>query len=137
MDDEIMVLASERPVIQTALNVPAEASHELQPGQAILVNKKGRDAYWHRSISRREKKACSFERIYFSRGSDVDIYRERKQLGEKLVDPAYLKAIDHDVDHTVFSFIPNTAEVAFYGMLRGFGQLSEPAEGATDRSLGT
>ena len=117
MDDEIMVLASERPVIQTALNVPAGSINELQPGQAILMSKTGkmRLAQINRA---KEKKACSFERIYFSRGSDMDIYKERKLLGEKLV-PNILKAIDKDIDHTVFSFIPNTAEVAFYGMLQG------------------
>ena len=118
MDEEIMVLASERPVIQTAFNVPVESINELQPGQAILLNKAGkmRLAQINRA---KEKKACSFERIYFSRGSDMDIYKERKLLGEKLVSPI-LKAIDYDVEHTVFSFIPNTAEVAFYGMLEGF-----------------
>ncbi len=117
-DDEIMVLASERPVIQTALNVPADSVHELQPGQAILLNKKGE----MRLVPVNEpkpKRACSFERIYFSRGSDRDIYRERKALGEQLVQPV-LRAIGHDVEHTVFSFIPNTAEVAFYGLLEGF-----------------
>ena len=117
-DDEIMVLASERPVIQTALNVPADSVHELQPGQAILLNKKGE----MRLVPVNEpkpKRACSFERIYFSRGSDRDIYRERKSLGEQLVQPV-LRAIGHDVEHTVFSFIPNTAEVAFYGLLEGF-----------------
>ena len=110
MDDEIMVLASERPVIQTALNVSAGSINELQPGQAILISKTGkmRLAQINRA---KEKKACSFERIYFSRGSDMDIYKERKQLGEKLVNPI-LKAVDYDVEHTVFSFIPNTAEVA-------------------------
>ena len=116
-DDEIAVLASERPVIQTALNVPVESIKELQPGQAMFINKAGKV----RTVQinkPREVKPCSFERIYFSRGSDVDIYRERKLLGEKLV-PNILKAIDNDVDHTVFSFIPNTAEVAFYGMLQG------------------
>ncbi len=118
MDDEIMVLASERPVIQTALNVPAGSINELQPGQAILMSKTGkmRLAQINRA---KEKKACSFERIYFSRGSDMDIYKERKLLGEKLVNPI-LKAVDYDVEHTVFSFIPNTAEVAFYGLLEGF-----------------
>ena len=118
LDDEIMVLASERPVIQTALNVPADSVYELQPGQAILLNKKGE----MRLVPVNEpkpKRACSFERIYFSRGSDRDIYRERKSLGEQLVQPV-LRAIGHDVEHTVFSFIPNTAEVAFYGLLEGF-----------------
>ena len=116
-DDEIAVLASERPVIQTALNVPIGEIRELLPGQALLISKEGkvRTAQINKA---REKKACSFERIYFSRGSDADIYKERKQLGEKLV-PNILKAIDNDLDHTVFSFSPNTAEVAFYGMLQG------------------
>lgn len=116
-DDEIMVLASERPVIQTVLNIPVESIHELMPGQALLVNKKGQ-----LRLAQINKpgipKPCSFERIYFSRGSDVDIYRERKKLGEMLTEPI-LSAVDHDIAHTVFSFIPNTAEVAFYGMLQG------------------
>ena len=118
MDDEIFVLASERPVIQTVLNVPADSINELQPGQAIMISKKGQMRLAQINEPK-VKKACSFERIYFSRGSDMDIYRERKKLGEKLVNPI-LKAIDNDVIHTVFSFIPNTAEVAFYGMLEGF-----------------
>lgn len=118
MDDEIMVLASERPVIQTALNVSAGSINELQPGQAILMSKTGK-MHLAQINRAKEKKACSFERIYFSRGSDMDIYKERKQLGEKLVNPI-LKAVDYDVEHTVFSFIPNTAEVAFYGLLEGF-----------------
>lgn len=118
MDDEIMVLASERPVIQTAFNVSAADIHELQPGQAILLNKKGQMRL--AQINKpKVKKACSFERIYFSRGSDVDIYQERKLLGKLLVGPI-LKAIDNDIENTVFSFIPNTAEVAYYGILEGF-----------------
>ncbi len=118
MDDEIMVLASERPVIQTAFNVGAADIHELQPGQAILLNKKGQMRL--AQINKpKVKKACSFERIYFSRGSDVDIYQERKLLGKLLVNPI-LKAIDNDIENTVFSFIPNTAEVAYYGILEGF-----------------
>ena len=116
-DDEIMVLASERPVIQTVLNIQVESIHELMPGQALLVNKKGQ-----LRLAQINKpgipKPCTFERIYFSRGSDVDIYRERKKLGEMLTEPI-LSAVDHDIAHTVFSFIPNTAEVAFYGMLQG------------------
>ena len=119
-DDEIAVLASERPVIQTVLNVPADSIHELQPGQAIFISKAGR----LRAVQinkQRGLKPCSFERIYFSRGSDMDIYRERKLLGEKLV-PSILKAVNYDIDHTVFSFIPNTAEVAFYGMLQGLDE---------------
>lgn len=118
MDDEIMVLASERPVIQTVLNVPSDSIHELEPGQAILLNKKG-EMRLEQINTQKNKKACSFERIYFSRGSDQDIYCERKALGEKLVQPI-LKALNNDIVHTVFSFIPNTAEVAFYGMLEGF-----------------
>ena len=119
-DDEIAVLASERPVIQTVLNVPADSIRELQPGQAIFISKAGR----LRAVQinkQRGLKPCSFERIYFSRGSDMDIYRERKLLGEKLV-PSILKAVNYDIDHTVFSFIPNTAEVAFYGMLQGLDE---------------
>lgn len=117
-DDEIIVLASERPVIQTALNVSADDVHELRPGQAALVNKKG-EMRLEQINEPKEEKQCTFERIYFSRGSDKDIYNERKELGRRLVDPI-LKAIDYDVEHTVFSYIPNTAEVAFYGMLDGF-----------------
>ncbi|MGL4852126.1 MAG: amidophosphoribosyltransferase [Phocaeicola sp.] len=117
-DDEIMVLASERPVIQTALNVPVESINELLPGQALLMSKKGKLRLTQVNQPK-EVKPCSFERIYFSRGSDTDIYKERKKLGEKLI-PAILDAVENDVEHTVFSFIPNTAEVAFYGMLEGF-----------------
>ena len=117
-DDEIIVLASERPVIQTVLNVPMEAVNELQPGQSLLVNKEGKMRL--AQINKpKSVKPCSFERIYFSRGSDASIYRERKQLGKQLVG-SILKAVDYDVKHTVFSFIPNTAETAFYGMLEGF-----------------
>lgn len=117
-DDEILVLASERPVIQTALDVECEQVKELQPGQALIASKGG-DIRFAQIIGKKENHACSFERIYFSRGSDRDIYRERKALGRQLLQPI-LKAIDNDVSHTVFSFIPNTAEVAFYGMLDGF-----------------
>ena len=116
-DDEVMILASERPVIQTALHVPIEEIHELKPGEALLLSQNGKSRLV--SINRSQgTHACSFERIYFSRGSDQDIYRERKQLGERLVQPI-LKAVDYDIEHTVFSYIPNTAEVAFYGMLQG------------------
>ena len=117
-DDEIIVLASERPVIQTALNVAADDVHELEPGQAVLVNKKG-EMRLEQINEPKEVKKCTFERIYFSRGSDKDIYDERKELGRLLVTPI-LKAIDYDVEHTVFSYIPNTAEVAFFGLLDGF-----------------
>lgn len=117
-DDEIFVLASERPVIQTALNIHAEDIHELKPGEATLVNKKGEMRLVQINEPKNESQ-CTFERIYFSRGSDKDIYKERKELGRRLVDPI-LKAIDYDIEHTVISYIPNTAEVAFYGMLDGF-----------------
>ena len=117
-DDEVMVLASERPVIQTAFNLPKDAIHSLEPGQAILVSKDGQ-LRLQQIIPARRLQACSFERIYFSRGSDSDIYAERKALGRQLVEPI-LAAINGDVDHTVFSYIPNTAEVAFYGMAEGF-----------------
>lgn len=114
-DDEIVVVASERPVIQTVFNVPFEKVQELQPGRALIIKKNG-------IITEEEiiiptiKKACSFERIYFSRGSDAEIYQERKELG-KLILPAVLDAIDNDTDNTVFSYIPNTAETSFYGMV--------------------
>ena len=113
-----MVLASERPVIQTALNVAAEDIHELGRGEAIMISKHG-EMTLEQINEPKQNKACSFERIYFSRGSDVDIYKERKKLGEELVGKV-LEAVGNDVDHTVFSFIPNTAEVAFYGLLEGF-----------------
>ncbi|MDR0962322.1 MAG: amidophosphoribosyltransferase [Mediterranea sp.] len=119
-DDEVAVLASERPVIQTAFNVPADNINELKPGQALLINKAG--VVRTSQINKvREVQQCSFERIYFSRGSDKEIYKERKQLGKKLV-PNILNAVDYDIDHTVFSFIPNTAEVAYYGMLEGLNE---------------
>ena len=119
-DDEIVVLASERPVIQTVMNVQLEDVKELDPGQALLVNKKGE---WRTAtiMEPKERKACSFERIYFSRGSDADIYKERKSLGHNLVG-SILKAVNYDLKHTVFSFIPNTAEVAYYGMLEGVNE---------------
>jgi amidophosphoribosyltransferase len=117
-NDEIAVLASERPVIQTAFDLEVEDIHELQPGQAFLLDKHGNMSL-EQILPEKEVRKCSFERIYFSRGSDRDIYKERKMLGEQLRDPI-LKAVDYDLEHTVFSFIPNTAEVAFYGMLGGF-----------------
>ena len=116
-DDEIVVLASEPPVIQTAMNVQAGDIKELQRGEAMFISKDGRFRT-SQIVEPEENKACSFERIYFSRGSDVDIYRERKKLGENLVHPI-LKAVDYDIKHTVFSFIPNTAEVAYFGMQEG------------------
>lgn len=117
-NDEIIVLASERPVLQTTFDLECDDIQELEPGCALIVRKNGESAV-ERIIGPRGDYKCSFERIYFSRGSDRDIYRERKKLGEQLV-PTILKAVDYDTEHTVFSFIPNTAEVAFYGMLGGF-----------------
>jgi amidophosphoribosyltransferase len=120
-DDEIIALASERPVLQTTFDLQAEDICELQPGEALIVHKNG-ESQLEQIMPTQPLSACSFERIYFSRGSDRDIYQERKRLGEQLT-PAILKAIDGDVDHTVFSYIPNTAEVAFYGMTDGFRML--------------
>jgi amidophosphoribosyltransferase len=114
-DDEIVVVASERPVIQTVFNVPFEKIKELQPGNALIIKKNGKVTE-EEIIEPTVKKACSFERIYFSRGSDAEIYQERKQLG-KLILPAVLNAIDDDTDNSVFSYIPNTAETSFYGMV--------------------
>ena len=121
-DDEIVVLASERPVIQTCFDLQAEDIRELHPGQALIVCKNGKDSL-HQILPPKQNHACSFERIYFSRGSDRDIYQERKRLGEQLM-PAIMKAIGGDVANTVFSYIPNTAEVAFYGMTDGFRRLN-------------
>ena len=120
-NDEIIALASERPVLQTTFDLQTEEICELQPGEALIVHKNG-ESLLEQIMPAQPLSACSFERIYFSRGSDRDIYQERKQLGEQLT-PVILKAIDGDVDHTVFSYIPNTAEVAFYGMTDGFRQL--------------
>ena len=116
-DDEVVVVASERPAIQTAFNVPTEAVQELTPGHALIIRK---DGSYSEELVREplEKRSCSFERIYFSRGSDRDVYKERIALGRSLC-PAILEAVDHDLENTVFSFIPNTAEVACYGMLKG------------------
>jgi len=116
-NDEIVVAASERPAIQTAFNVPMEDIREIKPGHALIVKKNGKISEDMFSEPQ-ETKACSFERIYFSRGSDASIYRERKQLG-RLLCPQILKSVNHDVINTVFSYIPNTAEVAFYGMVEG------------------
>jgi amidophosphoribosyltransferase len=114
-DDEIVVVASERPVIQTVFNIDFDKVQELQPGNALIVKKNGTVSEQN-IITPTIKKACSFERIYFSRGSDAEIYQERKNLG-KLILPAVLDAIDQDTDNTVFSYIPNTAETSFYGMV--------------------
>jgi amidophosphoribosyltransferase len=119
-DDEIVVVASERPVIQTVMNVKASCVNEIKPGDALIIKKDG-------SISNKmirvphTRRSCSFERIYFSRGSDKDIYQERKKLGQLLA-PAILKSIHYDIENTVFSYIPNTAETAFYGLVQGVRQ---------------
>lgn len=118
MDNEIVAVASERPVLQTTFDITTSDVKELAPGTALLVNRKG-ECHIERIREQLGDSACSFERIYFSRGSDCDIYQERKKLGELLTEPV-LKAIDNDTANTVFSFIPNTAEVAFYGLLQGF-----------------
>ena len=116
-DDEVVVAASERPVIQTVFNVPIEKVKEVTPGNILVIKRNG--TIINEQIREPlEKRACSFERIYFSRGSDADIYTERKKLGE-LVIPQILKSVNYDVDNTVLSFIPNTAETAFYGMIKG------------------
>ena len=119
-DDEIIALASERPVLQTTFNLHCEEIHELKPGEALLVRRNG-ESRLEQILPAQKPSACSFERIYFGRGSDRDIYQERKRLGEQLT-PAILRAVGGDVEHTVFSYIPNTAEVAYYGMTDGFRQ---------------
>ncbi len=120
-DDEVVVLASERPVIQTTFDLQADDIQELKPGQSLIVRKSG-ESRQQQILPAQQLSACSFERIYFSRGSDRDIYLERKRLGEQLT-PVIMRAIDNDVTDTVFSYIPNTAEVAFYGMTDGIRQL--------------
>lgn len=120
-DDEIVVVASERPVIQTAMNVQIDDVKELMPGEAIIVDRDG-SVKMERILAEGRNERCSFERIYFSRGSDRDIYEERKRLGALLAGPV-LDTVEGDIDHTVFSFIPNTAEVAFYGLVQGVEDL--------------
>ncbi len=116
-DDEVVVAASERPAIMTTFNVEFDQIKELTPGHALIIKKKGA---WREALCRQpaERKACSFERIYFSRGSDKEIYEERKMLGNLLADTV-LKSVHYDFDNTIFSFIPNTAEIAFYGLIKG------------------
>ena len=116
-DDEVVVAASERPVIQTAFNAPTDAVRELQPGEGLIVDREGNTSTTQVRPAA-DRTPCSFERIYFSRGNDADIYRERMALGESLV-PRVLEAIEHDIDSAVFSFIPNTAETSFYGLMKG------------------
>lgn len=115
-NDELVVVASERPCIQTVFKVAADEVHEVLPGHALII--KSEVATLTRILDPQEKKSCSFERIYFSRGTDKDIYNERKELG-RLLAPQILQAINRDIENTVFSFVPNTAEVAFYGLLKG------------------
>lgn len=119
-DDEVLVIASERPVIQTTLDVEAEEVHELLPGQGIFMTKDG-VMHTEQVLEAKKYAACSFERVYFSRGSDVDIYRERKELGRTLVEPI-LKTVNGEIDNTVLGYVPNTAEAAYYGMLQGFNE---------------
>ena len=116
-DDEVCVVASERPVIQTAFNLVADDIKELTPGHALIIKKNGEvtETLINEPL---ERKACSFERVYFSRGNDIEIYKERKKLGKNIV-PQVLEKIDYDLDNSVFSFIPNTAEVSFYGLIKG------------------
>lgn len=142
-DDEIVVVASERPVIQTTMNLDVADIHELKAGQAIVVKKDGAVSFPQILNQKDSYAPCSFERIYFSRGSDADIYRERKELG-KLLLPKILDAIDSDLRNTVFSFIPNTAEVAFFGMVEGleeymqqirFKKIREKGHAITDDEL--
>ena len=120
-DDEMVAVASERPVLQTTFDLQADDICELQPGESLIVRRNG-ESRLEQVLPAKQLSACSFERIYFSRGSDRDIYQERKRLGE-LLTPAILKAIDGDVANTVFSYVPNTAEVAYYGMTDGFRQM--------------
>lgn len=120
IDDEVVVVASERPVIQTVMNVSADRVIELKPGEALLINRLGEPRV-EQIVEPKVLRPCSFERIYFSRGSDQDIYNERKALGKNLT-PQILDSIGGDLDHTVFSFIPNTAEVAYYGMIEGLNE---------------
>jgi amidophosphoribosyltransferase len=131
MNDEIVVVTSERPAIQTAINVESGDVKEIDPGAALIIRKDGKVTV---EIVRGpfEKRSCSFERIYFSRGSDIDIYNERNKLGE-LLTPQIIKAVDNDLENTVFSYIPNTAETAFYGMLRGVEKIMK--EGKKEKIL--
>lgn len=134
-DDEVVVVTSERPVIQTAFNVETSAVHELAPGHALIIKRDG-TVSTPEVKQPGERRACSFERIYFSRGNDQDIYRERKELGRQLV-PKILEAVEHDLDRTVTSFIPNTAEVCFYGLIKGLEDFQNRAKISRIIGLGT
>lgn len=133
-NDEFVAIASERPVLQTTFDLDCEDIQELQPGHSVFVTRNGEFSV-EKVLDQRGDSACSFERIYFSRGSDRDIYNERKQLGEQLLEPV-LKAVNYEVANTVFSFIPNTAEVAFYGLLRGFKKYSNECKIKKIQELG-
>lgn len=134
-DDEVVVVASERPAIQTVFNVAFDAVQELPPGKAIIVKKNG-SVHIKKIQEARERKACSFERIYFSRGNDEEIYQERKELG-RLVFPQILESIDHDIKNTVFSYIPNTAETSFLGVLRAAQNYLNAKKGDQIMALGS
>jgi len=134
-DDEVVVVTSERPAIQTAFNVPAESIHEIKPGHALIIKKNGKIKE-EKIKEPTQRLSCSFERIYFSRGSDADIYKERKELG-RLLCQSTLQVIDHDLRNTVFSFIPNTAEVAFYGMMQGMEDYLREVKRRKIKALGT
>lgn len=134
-DDEVVVVASERPIIQTVFNVGIEKVNELKPGCAAIIKKDGTFTE-QEIIAPLERKACSFERIYFSRGNDADIYKERRQLGHYLV-PHVLKAINYDLEHTVFSYIPNTAEVAFGGLIEGINDYANKLKATEILKLGS
>lgn len=133
-DDEVVVVTSERPVIQTAFNVPIETIHEIKPGHALIIKKNGKVS---EELVKQplDRTPCSFERIYFSRGSDQDIYKERKQLGRNVCDQV-LKSIDFDLKNSVFSFIPNTAEVSFYGLMKGLQDKLNDIKLAKIKALG-
>lgn len=133
-DDEVVVVASERPAIQTAFNVPYEKINEIKPGHALVIKKNG-SVTMPMVKEPTQRLSCSFERIYFSRGSDVEIYQERKELG-RLLCQSILPAVDHDLRNTVFSFIPNTAEVAFYGMMQGMEDYLKDVKKRKIKALG-
>jgi amidophosphoribosyltransferase len=134
-DDEVAVVASERPVIQTVFNTPVEEVRELPPGHAVIIKKNGQFSI-EEIVEPRERKACSFERIYFSRGNDFEIYKERQDLGRYLV-PSVLKAVNYDLERTVFSYIPNTAEVAFGGLIEGLDDYLNKYKATEILKLGT
>jgi amidophosphoribosyltransferase len=133
-DEEVVVMASERPVIQTVFNVPIEKVMEVSPGHALIIRKSGR-LYEEEIIAPEEKRSCSFERIYFSRGNDADIYRERNRLGRNLTE-SVLSAVGNDIDNTVFSYIPNTAEIAFGGLVEGLHEHVNRCKSAQILKLG-